>query len=364
MSVVLRVEGLTKCYGSIVAVDGLSAEIGEGELVSFVGPSGCGKTTLLRMIGGFIRADAGRVVLDGHDVTDEPPNRRSTAMVFQSYALFPHLSVADNVGYALRVHRRARPEIGGRVEELLRLVQLEGLGARRPDQLSGGQQQRVALARALSVGPRVLLLDEPLSNLDANLRVLMREEITRLQKDLRLTVVYVTHDREEAMSISDRIAVVRAGRIEQIGSPTEIYERPATEFVGRFLGAVNLLQGDAWAMEGDAVRVQTALGMITVGEATPPPGPGERVQLVVRPEAVRLIPEGEPGAAIVGKVTSAAYTGAIVRYTVDVSGTPLIVDAHDPEHARRYVEGDRVGVRMPPAAHRLPGGGAVGATRG
>ena len=219
MSVVLRVEGLTKCYGSIVAVDGVSAEIGEGELVSFVGPSGCGKTTLLRMIGGFIRADAGRVVLDGHDVTDEPPNRRSTAMVFQSYALFPHLSVADNVGYALRVHRRARPEIGGRVEELLRLVQLEGLGARRPDQLSGGQQQRVALARALSVGPRVLLLDEPLSNLDANLRVLMREEITRLQKDLRLTVVYVTHDREEAMSISDRIAVVRAGRIEQMAHP-------------------------------------------------------------------------------------------------------------------------------------------------
>jgi putative spermidine/putrescine transport system ATP-binding protein len=364
MTVVLRVDGLTKRYGPIVAVDGVSAGIAEGELVSFVGPSGCGKTTFLRMIGGFIRPDAGCVVLDGRDVTDEPPNRRSTAMVFQSYALFPHLSVADNVGYALRVRRRARAEIAGRVEELLHLVQLEGLGARRPDQLSGGQQQRVALARALSVGPRVLLLDEPLSNLDANLRVLMREEIKRLQKDLRLTVVYVTHDQEEAMSISDRIAVLRAGRIEQIGSPTEIYERPATEFVARFLGALNLLQGEAWAMEHAAVRVQTALGWVTLREATPPPGPGARVQLVVRPEAVRLVPEGAPGATVVGKVTGAAYTGAVVRYTVDVSGTAVIVDTHDPGHAPRYVEGDRVGVRLPPAAHRLPDSGSGGATRG
>ena len=230
-----------------MAVDGVDAAIQEGELVSFVGPSGCGKTTLLRLAGGFARPDGGRVLLDGQDVTRDPPNRRATAMVFQSYALFPHLTVAGNVGYALRVRGQSRADVAARVEDLLRVVQLDGLGARRPDELSGGQQQRVALARALSVRPRVLLLDEPLSNLDANLRVLMREEIKRLQRELRLTVAYVTHDQEEAMSISDRIAVMRAGRIEQLGTPTEIYERPATEFVARFVGTANFLDGDVRA---------------------------------------------------------------------------------------------------------------------
>jgi ABC-type Fe3+/spermidine/putrescine transport system ATPase subunit len=364
VSIVLRVEDLTKRYGPVLAVDGVSVEIQEGELVSFVGPSGCGKTTLLRMIGGFIRPDAGRVVLDGRDVTGQPPNRRPTAMVFQSYALFPHLSVADNVGYALRVRRRPRAEIRTRVAELLRLVQLEGLGARRPDQLSGGQQQRVALARALSVRPRVLLLDEPLSNLDANLRVLMREEIKRLQTDLHLTVVYVTHDQEEAMSISDRIAVLQVGRIEQVGPATEIYERPATDFVARFVGMANFLDGEARAADDGTVRVQTALGLVTVRDAAAPLGSDERARLVIRPEAIRLVPADTPGNAIAGKVTGAAYTGAVVRYTVDVGGTRLVVDAHDPGHTRRYVEGDKVGVCLPPAAHRLPDGGAAGSTSG
>jgi ABC-type Fe3+/spermidine/putrescine transport system ATPase subunit len=257
VTAVLQLEGLVKRYGAVVAVDHVDAEIREGELVSFVGPSGCGKTTLLRMIGGFARPDGGRILLDGQDITRDPPNRRATAMVFQSYALFPHLSVAGNVGYARRV-RAERADAAARVEDLLRVVRLEGLGDRRPDQLSGGQQQRVALARALSVRPRVLLLDEPLSNLDANLRVLMREEIKRLQRDLRLTVAYVTHDQEEAMSISDRIAVMRAGRIEQVGTPAAIYERPATEFVARFVGAATFLDGQVVEASADGCRPPSA----------------------------------------------------------------------------------------------------------
>ena len=353
---VLRVERLAKRYGPVVAVDGVDAEIREGELVSFVGPSGCGKTTLLRMVGGFARPDSGRVVLDGQDVTRDPPNRRTTAMVFQSYALFPHLTVAGNVGYALRVRGQSRADVAARVEDLLRVVQLGGLGARRPDELSGGQQQRVALARALSVRPRLLLLDEPLSNLDANLRVLMREEIKRLQRELRLTVAYVTHDQEEAMSISDRIAVMRAGRIEQMGPPTEIYEQPTTEFVARFVGTVNFLDGEVVKAGGAGCAVRTPLGVLTVRGTSSTLGAGARVRLVVRPEAVRLTP-GDPSdgtRGLSGKVVGATYTGALVRYLVEVGGTRLAVDLHDPRHAPRYADGDRVAVQLPVDPHVVP----------
>jgi ABC-type Fe3+/spermidine/putrescine transport system ATPase subunit len=347
---VLRLERLTKRYGPVVAVDSIDAEIREGELVSFVGPSGCGKTTLLRMAGGFARPDSGRVLLDDQDVTRDPPNRRATAMVFQSYALFPHLTVAGNVGYALRVRGQSRADVAARVEDLLRVVRLDGLGGRRPDELSGGQQQRVALARALSVRPRVLLLDEPLSNLDANLRVLMREEIKRLQRELRLTVAYVTHDQEEAMSISDRIAVMRAGRIEQVGAPTEIYEQPATEFVARFVGTATFLDGEVAGPEGTGFAVRTALGVLAVREPRAALAAGARVRLVVRPEAVRLTPggdrpDGTPG--LPGKIVGATYTGAIVRYLVEVGETRLAVDLHDPRHGPRYVDGERVAVRLP-----------------
>jgi spermidine/putrescine ABC transporter ATP-binding subunit len=353
---VLRLERLTKQYGSVLAVDGVAAEIHEGELVSFVGPSGCGKTTLLRLVGGFARPDGGRVLLDGQDVTRDPPNRRATAMVFQSYALFPHLTVAGNVGYALRVRGQSRADVAARVEDLLRVVQLEGLGGRRPDELSGGQQQRVALARALSVRPRLLLLDEPLSNLDANLRMLMREEIKRLQRDLQLTVAYVTHDQEEAMSISDRIAVMRAGRIEQLGTPTEIYERPATEFVARFVGTVNLLDGEVAHADGTGCAVRTPLGVFSVREMSATRMAGTRVRLVIRPEAVRLA-SGDPSdgtSGMSGKIVGAAYTGAVVRYLVEVGGTRLTVDLHDPRHAPRYVDGDRVSIHLPADPHVVP----------
>jgi ABC-type Fe3+/spermidine/putrescine transport system ATPase subunit len=354
MSAVLRLEGLAKRYGAVVAVDGVDAEIREGELVSFVGPSGCGKTTLLRMVGGFVRPDAGRVLLDGRDVTREPPNRRATAMVFQSYALFPHLSVADNVGYALRVRRRPRAEVAARVGALLDLVRLEGLGARRPEELSGGQQQRVALARALSVKPRVLLLDEPLSNLDAHLRVLMREEIKRLQRELRLTVVYVTHDQEEAMAVSDRIAVMRAGRLEQVGPPADIYERPATRFVARFVGAANFLPGEVVAADPDGFRVRTAVGVLTSQDRPGGLGVGARVEVLVRPETIRLAPgDATAGpAGLPGTVTGASYTGAVVRYAIDVGGTRLVVDVHDPRRGR-HGAGDRVTVRLPEDVHAL-----------
>jgi putative spermidine/putrescine transport system ATP-binding protein len=350
MTPVLRVEGLRKSYGHVRAVDGVDAEIGEGELVSFVGPSGCGKTTLLRMVGGFVRPDGGHILLDGRDVTRDPPNRRATAMVFQSYALFPHLSVAGNVGYAIGGRGQSRRDVARRVEELLRIVRLDGLGGRRPDELSGGQQQRVALARALSVQPRLLLLDEPLSNLDANLRVVMREEIKRLQRELRLTVAYVTHDQEEAMSISDRIAVMRAGHIEQIGAPSEVYERPATEFVAGFVGIATFVDGEVVRADSAGCVVRTALGVRSVRGPRTGLVAGSRVRLVVRPEAIRLGPlePTEGTESLAGKIVGLAYTGAVVRYWVEAAGIRLAVDVHDPGHGVRYAESDRVSVQLPP----------------
>jgi ABC-type Fe3+/spermidine/putrescine transport system ATPase subunit len=353
----LSFEGLTRRYGAVLAVDAVSGAIEPGELVSFVGPSGCGKTTLLRLLGGFLRPEAGRVVLDGEDVTGEPPNRRATAMVFQSYALFPHLSVADNVGYALRIRGRPRAEIARRVDELLALVRLDGLGGRRPDQLSGGQQQRVALARALSLRPKVLLLDEPLSNLDANLRVLMRGELKRLQRELRLTVVYVTHDQEEAMAISDRLAVMHAGRIEQLGVPAEVYEHPATAFVAAFVGAVNFLEGDVTARTPDGgAAVRTAVGTLEIRGLAAGIRPGTAIRLMVRPEAIRLVPPEDAGRrnTVSGKVEDATYTGALVRYGIVAGGVRLAANVHDPRRARVYREGDPVTLELPADVHVLP----------
>jgi ABC-type Fe3+/spermidine/putrescine transport system ATPase subunit len=354
----LRLDGLRKRYGSVLAVADLSAEIRPGELVSFVGPSGCGKTTLLRLLGGFTRPDAGRILLAGRDITPLPPNERATAMVFQNYALFPHLTVAENIGYALAIRRRPRAEIARRVEELLALVQLDGLGGRRPVQLSGGQQQRVALARALSLQPQVLLLDEPLSNLDANLRVQMRAEITRLQRELRQTVVFVTHDQEEAMSLSDRIMVMDRGRILQAGAPREIYERPAGEFIARFVGAANFLDGVIGNGVPGAGAVRTALGTLHVRTSVNGRRPGERVRLVLRPEAIRLGPaQSAAGAAnrVSARIQSAVYTGALIRYTVEAQGVQLAVHLADPRHAPGFQSGDAVTLTFPDDPHVLPG---------
>ena len=352
----LSLDALTKRYGTVMAVDNVSAGIRRGELVSFVGPSGCGKTTLLRLIGGFLRPDAGSIVLDGETITALPPNRRATAMVFQNYALFPHLTVAQNIGYALAIRKRPRVEIARRVTELLVLAQLQDVGHRRPAQLSGGQQQRVALARALSLQPKVLLLDEPLSNLDANLRVQMRAEIKRLQRDLHQTVVFVTHDQEEAMSISDRIMVMDQGQILQVGTPTEIYERPATEFVARFVGVVNFIGGDLTADAPEAATVATPFGPLIIRSMNGRFEAGKRVCLIVRPEAIRLRHREDAAGTnrLPGTIENAMYTGALIRYTVNVNGTRLTVDLTDPRHTPTFHPGDRVTMILPDDPHLLP----------
>src|SRR5436189_800030 len=237
----LVLEGIQKRFGPAVAVESFNLAAEQGEFVSFLGPSGCGKTTTLRMIAGFEQPTAGTITINGRDVTYTPPNKRDVGMVFQSYALFPNMTVADNIGFGLRIRKRPKDQIKRRVAELLELIHLEGRGDRYPWQLSGGQQQRVALARALAIEPQVLLLDEPLSALDAKIRVALRKEIRSIQRQLGITTVYVTHDQEEALSLSDRVVVMSEGRVEQIGAPASIYNFPATPFVASFVGTLNLL---------------------------------------------------------------------------------------------------------------------------
>src|SRR5437660_6443554 len=289
---VVVLDQVVKRFGSVTAVDNLSLEIGRGEFFSLLGPSGCGKTTTLRMIGGFESPTEGRVALDGDDVTDIPAYRRDVNTVFQSYGLFPHLNVFDNVAFGLRRRKVTGKEVERRVGEALELVNLTRMGRRRPSQLSGGQQQRVALARALVNHPQVLLLDEPLGALDLKLRKQMQLELKRIQDEVGITFIFVTHDQEEAMTISDRIAVMNHGRIEQLGRPEDVYERPATQFVAEFLGASNLLDGvyrgtlDGWGSVelagGDSIRIP----------APPSALVGDKLKVGIRPEKLHLYPDG------------------------------------------------------------------------
>ena len=285
----LRVRTVRKSYGSVVAVDGVDLVVDEGEFFTLLGPSGSGKTTLLRLIAGFERPDSGRIELGGRDVTDLPPYARDTNTVFQDYALFPHMSVADNIAYGLRVKGVSRLAREKRVERALAMVRLAGLGHRRPNQLSGGQRQRVALARAVVNEPEVLLLDEPLGALDLKLRQEMQIELKQIQQQVGITFVYVTHDQEEALTMSDRLAVMSNGQIEQVGSPVDVYERPATEFVAGFIGISNVLSRDG-------------------------------VRFVVRPEKIRMLAEGEepdPGTVVErGVVEEVIYVGMSTRYVV------------------------------------------------
>ena len=308
---IVRIEGLTKRFGAITAVDGIDLEIRRGELFALLGGSGCGKTTLLRMLAGFETPDSGRIVIDGQDMTDVPPYRRPVNMMFQSYALFPHMDVAANVGYGLRREGVAAPEIAKRVAEALEQVKLADHAARRPAQLSGGQRQRVALARALVKRPKLLLLDEPLAALDRKLREGTRFELVRLQEELGLTFVMVTHDQEEAMSMATRLAVMNAGRIAQTGTPHDIYERPATRFVADFIGIANILPADSgW--------------------------------LAVRPEKITLsTARPETAHAVAGKILDIAYEGdrSLYRIATEGSGTMIVsttnVDRRQPSSFSR-----------------------------
>src|SRR6476660_2832568 len=276
----LELQGLYVAFGSVVALQGIDLALEQGEFVSLLGPSGCGKTTALRLVAGFDRADAGRIVVDGRDLTRVPPNKRDMGMVFQAYSLFPNMTAAQNVEYGLRIRGKSKSDRRARAQELLELVGLGHAGQRYAHQLSGGMQQRVALARALAIEPRVLLLDEPLSALDAKVRVQLREEIRRIQLELGITTLYVTHDQEEALSVSDHVAVMYGGKIEQVGSPAEMYSAPATPFVAEFIGTMNRLEGTV--VEGGVDHGGT---MLTIEAASGRPN-GQRVLVLVRPETV------------------------------------------------------------------------------
>jgi len=290
----LRVEHVIKRFGPVVAVDDVSLAVEPGELFFLLGPSGCGKTTLLRVIAGFYAPDIGRVFFGDADVTGRPPHRRRCGMVFQNYALWPHMTVLENVAFGLAVRGMGRAERRRRATDVLATVHMADFARRKPTQLSGGQQQRVALARALAIDPDYLLLDEPLSNLDAALRLQMRDEIRRTQRATGVTSVYVTHDQDEALSMADRLAVVRDGRIEALGAPRDLYLDPPTPWVAGFLGATNLLAGRVKARDGAAVEVEAAGGRIRAAAAPADLRPGDAVTLSLRPESVRLLPaEGE-----------------------------------------------------------------------
>jgi spermidine/putrescine transport system ATP-binding protein len=322
----VRLDRVTKEFGETVAVDDVSLDIPEGEFFSLLGPSGCGKTTTLRMIGGFEEPTRGTIYLKGRDVTDLPPYKRDVNTVFQSYALFPHLNVYENIAFGLRRRKVPKDEIDRRVREAMRLVDLQGFEKRRPSQMSGGQQQRVALARALVNQPKVLLLDEPLGALDLKLRKQMQLELKRIQSEVGITFIYVTHDQEEAMTMSDRLAVMRAGRIEQIGPPEEVYENPQTEFVASFLGASNLLEGELKeSTNGVATVLATGGTVVHLPADRAPYAVGTKVKVGVRPEKVHIaVDDGtEPPAgfnSLTGTLRMSTYIGVSHQYKVEGPG--------------------------------------------
>jgi iron(III) transport system ATP-binding protein len=342
--------GITKHFGAVTAIDGVSLAIEEGELFTLLGPSGCGKTTLLRVIAGFHTPEAGEIRFDNRVVNRIPPHRREAAMVFQNYALFPHLSVQDNVAYGLRARKVPRHETARRVAEILRNVQLEGLENRTPSQLSGGQQQRVALARALVISPQILLMDEPLSNLDTRLRVSMREEIRRIQKHLGITTVYVTHDQEEAMAISDRIAILNGGRIEQVGTPAGIYFQPGSRFASEFMGGSNILELAVLDYDEPNDMITAEAGGRTIRLKGGRPA-GRTVVISIRPEWIRVVdsPCPDDQNLLSGTVLGSSFLGSMVRYRVTGPGEQVLtIDVYNPEEARIYPDGSAIFYRLPP----------------
>jgi putative spermidine/putrescine transport system ATP-binding protein len=366
----LELTGVQKRFGDVAAVEDFNLAAVRGEFVSFLGPSGCGKTTTLRMIAGFERPTDGTIVIDGVDVTHRPPNQRNVGMVFQSYALFPNMSVADNIGFGLKVRKRPRTHIDKRVNELLDLIHLEGRGGRYPYQLSGGQQQRVALARALAIEPQVLLLDEPLSALDAKIRIILRKEIRAIQRQLGITTVYVTHDQEEALSLSDRVVVMSEGRIEQIGTPFEIYNFPSTAFVASFVGTLNLVA--AGVVDAGSGRLSIEGQEVRTSKAVTGAGSDGRVTLAVRPEGISLGDGPEGSNRLRGTIEDINFLGSIVRLRLGLgngaggmgladAGTSIALDTFNEPHLKLPAVGESVTVSFPQEACFVLGSAREGA---
>ena len=345
----LRVEGLKKSFDGTQVLRDLSFEVGRGEFVTLLGPSGCGKTTTLRIIAGLLAPDAGRVVLSGSDITEAPPEKRALNTVFQNYALFPHMNVEKNISYGLRMRGMKKAEWRPKVEEMLRLVQMEGCEKRMPGQLSGGQCQRVAIARTLILEPELLLLDEPLGALDLKLRRQMQVELKDIQKRLGVAFVYITHDQEEALNMSDRIAVMRNGRFEQVGAPEQIYDHPATRFAAEFIGQTNLLECDVEAAHGDGLVLSYAGQRIPARRAEFDAKAGDRVCLSLRTERLGFGPERSGDCCLEGVLTDRRYAGGSMRATIRlIDGHEILAMCTSAERARGEV-GQRVYLYWNPA---------------
>jgi putative spermidine/putrescine transport system ATP-binding protein len=336
----LKINNVSKAFGKTVAVKDFDLTIEKGELVSFLGPSGCGKTTTLRMVAGFEVPTGGRIVINNEDITDTPPNQRDVGMVFQSYALFPNMTVSSNIGFGLKVAKKDSEEIKSRVKEMLELINMPEFGDRYPSQLSGGQQQRVALARALALRPEVLLLDEPLSALDAKIRVSLRAEIRSIQQKLGITAIYVTHDQEEALSISDRVVVMYNGHMEQVGTPFEIYNFPATKFVASFVGTLNAVEAEvidpkANTLRIDGIQLQAAKGF--EGKNS-----GEKVIIAIRPERFNFASEQKKANLLDAVIETITFLGSIVRIQVVVGSTKFYMDIFNNPFIKLPKIGDKV----------------------
>ena len=347
----VEARGISKVFpGGVKALDDVSVTIRENEFFTLLGPSGCGKTTLLRLIAGFEFPSAGEILLHGQDIAHLPPDRRPVNTVFQHYALFPHMTVAENVGFGLRMQGRPKDEIDRAVDQALALVKMADYGARRPAQLSGGQQQRVAFARAIAPRPQVLLLDEPLSALDLKLRQAMRSELKTLQRETGITFIFVTHDQEEALTMSDRIAVMSAGKIQQIGAPLDIYESPVNHFVADFIGDSNFIEGAIDTIKGDAAVVKTPDGIAIAARMNGPHKAGDRIAVALRPEKI-LLGAGK----LKGEVREAVYLGTSTSYVIALGRTVTLSvrEANDLSGKARFAVGDTVKLDIPAGAARM-----------
>ncbi len=353
---ILQVKDVVKTFGPVTALSGVSIDVYRGEIVCFLGPSGCGKTTLLRVIGGFYQQDRGDVYLDGKLINGVPPEKRDTVMFFQNYALFPHMNVYENVTYGLKVRKENKNSMKEKARSILSMIQLDGMEDRFPNQLSGGQQQRVALARALILNPKLLLLDEPLSNLDANLRAYMRDEIIKIREKLNLTIIFVTHDQDEAISIADKIAVMREGDIEQIGHPVNIYRYPASVYVADFIGRANFLDATVHSVSADnMLELKTPVGEIKINPPQNNFKPGEQAKAVIRPENIKVIlDKSESDINILeAEVLKSTYLGAIVNYRVQIGEETMSVELRNPTEKELLSAGDKLYLKIPENIHLI-----------